>query len=44
MTSCPNVCSCVYVCHVIELLNQWTDLHETSYDLVTTDEMGLLVR
>jgi hypothetical protein len=40
------VCVCararVCVCRVIELLYQLTDLHETSYDLVTTDEMRLL--
>jgi hypothetical protein len=39
-----HMCVCVYVCvcRVIELQYQLTDLHETSYDLVTTDEMRLL--
>lgn len=36
-----HMCLFVYVCHVIKLLYLLTDLHETSYDLVTRDEMGL---
>ena len=37
-----HMCLFVYVCHVIELLYHFTDLHETSYDLVTADEMAAL--